>query len=490
MTLLSRCSNAKQVMKTLRRVPAKSLSILVCDIILFSSGEAEPFTQHNKVSNNTNKKNSPSGHSRRKSSSGTPAPPKDETRLLKRKEQNRAAQRAFRERKEKHVKDLEDKVSELEAKNEKTQSENDNLKDLLSRLQTENMMLRSATFTFTVPKSGSTSELGTFPTSPSTDSLFPANLASTSTPTPPAPSNSTTPQSTFPSSTIDWNALTSFDSSMLNLLDEPQPTATDGAIHMGFGNTFGGADAQQPPSYTTIASNPALMSFASAFDSTPGDVGSYNFDAHSLSTWSPPAATNDTGSLDDLFSGMLGSTNQPLADFNVLMSPPSSISPISHHNGSTAGQSPADSAASSSSPSLTTPSPEMHGAHHNMSDCPKTKASLAFAIKAQGDSPFAPPSSPETVRKTTDPATGKMVMCQGSSFPKTEQSEKNIEVLSAWRSITSNPRFKDVDINDLCTEFTNKAKCDGTKVVLEPQGVHHILETLSSKKRPNLLPPQ
>ena len=30
----------------------------------------------------------------------------DESRLLKRKEQNRAAQRAFRERKEKHVKDV------------------------------------------------------------------------------------------------------------------------------------------------------------------------------------------------------------------------------------------------------------------------------------------------------------------------------------------------------------------------------------------------
>jgi hypothetical protein len=30
----------------------------------------------------------------------------DESRLMKRKEQNRAAQRAFRERKEKHVKDV------------------------------------------------------------------------------------------------------------------------------------------------------------------------------------------------------------------------------------------------------------------------------------------------------------------------------------------------------------------------------------------------
>lgn len=36
----------------------------------------------------------------------SPIKPKDEGRLMKRKEQNRAAQRAFRERKEKHVKDV------------------------------------------------------------------------------------------------------------------------------------------------------------------------------------------------------------------------------------------------------------------------------------------------------------------------------------------------------------------------------------------------
>ena len=36
-------------------------------------------------------------------------------------------------------------------------------------------------------------------------------------------------------------------------------------------------------------------------------------------------------------------------------------------------------------------------------------------------------------------------------------------------------------MNELCAEFTAKAKCDGTKVVLEPQGVSHILETLSRK---------
>lgn len=42
---------------------------------------------------------------------------------------------------------------------------------------------------------------------------------------------------------------------------------------------------------------------------------------------------------------------------------------------------------------------------------------------------------------------------------------------------------QDSDINELCTEFTSKARCDGTKVVLEPQGVHHILEKLGSKNQ-------
>ena len=45
------------------------------------------------------------------------------------------------------------------------------------------------------------------------------------------------------------------------------------------------------------------------------------------------------------------------------------------------------------------------------------------------------------VRKMTD-GTGSIVMCKGSSFPKTEKSDRNIEVLTAWRTITSNPQFK------------------------------------------------
>lgn len=41
---------------------------------------------------------------------------------------------------------------------------------------------------------------------------------------------------------------------------------------------------------------------------------------------------------------------------------------------------------------------------------------------------------------------------------------------------------QNVDINELCSEFTRKARCDGTKVVLEPEGVCDIIETLGKRQ--------
>ncbi|KAJ2892003.1 PAP1-domain-containing protein [Zalerion maritima] len=55
----------------------------------------------------------------------------------KRKAQNRAAQRAFRERKEKHVKDLETKVEELQKYSESANNENDKLRAQIDRMTSE-----------------------------------------------------------------------------------------------------------------------------------------------------------------------------------------------------------------------------------------------------------------------------------------------------------------------------------------------------------------
>ncbi|KAH7067074.1 hypothetical protein FB567DRAFT_509476 [Paraphoma chrysanthemicola] len=61
----------------------------------------------------------------------------------RRKAQNRAAQRAFRERKERHVKDLESKLSALESSTHSLQSDNERLKLALQRARTENEILRA-----------------------------------------------------------------------------------------------------------------------------------------------------------------------------------------------------------------------------------------------------------------------------------------------------------------------------------------------------------
>ncbi|KAK3707230.1 hypothetical protein LTR37_012230 [Vermiconidia calcicola] len=63
----------------------------------------------------------------------------------RRKAQNRAAQRAFRERKERHVRDLEAKLNLLTATNTSLLSDNERLKLMLQRAQTENEILRATT---------------------------------------------------------------------------------------------------------------------------------------------------------------------------------------------------------------------------------------------------------------------------------------------------------------------------------------------------------
>ncbi|MCJ1367843.1 hypothetical protein MMC16_006978 [Acarospora aff. strigata] len=72
--------------------------------------------------------------------------------LSRRKAQNRAAQRAFRERKERHVKDLEQKLTSLEHASTTLASDNERLKRELEKIATENEILRA---TYALPKSHS-----------------------------------------------------------------------------------------------------------------------------------------------------------------------------------------------------------------------------------------------------------------------------------------------------------------------------------------------
>lgn len=78
-----------------------------------------------------------------------------------------------------------------------------------------------------------------------------------------------------------------------------------------------------------------------------------------------------------------------------------------------------------------------------------------------------------------------------AKFPKVQESPDNVEALQAWRSITFSLSLEEVDSNELCTEFAMKARYDGTKIVLVPEAVRHIIEKFKMKGLhcvPNLQP--
>lgn len=85
--------------------------------------------------------------------------------MQKRKAQNRAAQRAFRERKEKHVKDLEIKVEELQKLSDSTNQENGLLRAQVDRMQAELQQYRGRLSLLTHGNGASAmgSSLGSYP---------------------------------------------------------------------------------------------------------------------------------------------------------------------------------------------------------------------------------------------------------------------------------------------------------------------------------------
>jgi AP-1-like factor len=271
------------------------------------------------------------------------------------------------------------------------------------------MMLKQASFTFSVPKTA-----GSQPTS----SFMPDPAAAMAT------------------DNLDWGSLTTFDPSVLSLLDDSpsQPTATDGASQLDFG--FG-----SPGAFTTIASNPSFMSFASAFDDPPSEHPSagtppFSFDSSPPNSWGQSPSTSDPNAVEDLFNSCGPINFQALISDTPSINNRNSVSPILHRS------SPSTSSSGQSS-TLNTPkdSSSVSNACSGGADCPKTKEQIREHVAQQGLSVFAP--SPNlTIKETGDSVFGPTIMCKGSSFPKTAKSDSNVPVLSAWRTITSNPEFK------------------------------------------------
>ena len=414
---------------------------------------------------------------------------------------------------------LEDKLAAAEERNSATQAENEALREVISHLRSENIRLRDASFTFSVPStSGSSSSRSRTAAAPGTS---PADLQQQDTPmslfgSPPSATTSATasthdsPQSLFlnekgehaGTAVVGAGAPISFFDRQAS-----EQTATADAMGLDFG--FGPVLTETP--YTTIASNPMFMSFREpepfpmdASAATPmgaqhqnnnGAFGnningvSYAWPDVNMSMLDNLQAFDLTNSLDELFGGATTNGNNAPLDYQQYKNFSASQSPVSHHN----AKSPASSSTNSSSPGSQLQQqpngqsqPHRSNSSHDSSNpcasgtCPGTKEGLAGIIAKDQGSIFVPKSTPPA--SSPQPlSTADFVPCSNLQLPKTQKSDKNVEVMSAWKIIQANPKFQDVDINDLCAEFASKARCDGAQVVIEPDGMQQILEAVSRK---------
>ncbi|KAK8864352.1 hypothetical protein IAR55_001599 [Kwoniella newhampshirensis] len=198
---------------------------------------------------------------------------KEPNKAARRKEQNRAAQKAFRERREAKVKDLEAKVAELEAKSFGASVENENLRGILKRLQEENVALKQSAFTFSMPVNGTN---GT--NTPTNTSAFSAPQRQV--PKPPSPPHTNTDDSL--TSINDLPALSHRSSTGTNV-DSPESLVSVGSNQDNPPSLFAGSTFDA----FALGGRPEVLR---APLQKPQPAESHSFSSTSSASVSPPSS--------------------------------------------------------------------------------------------------------------------------------------------------------------------------------------------------------
>lgn len=195
-----------------------------------------------------------------------------------------------------------------------------------------------------------------------------------------------------------------------------------------------------------------FTSFASTFDSLSSDLSNssappsnpfltspFNFDMNSMSTWSPAPTTSQDSQLDDLFTGYLSVMNP--TDYSMPSQSSTSASPVTHHVATSFRPSTSQTSSSltPAAPQSNQSSPDNPLSVSNGDSGRLHKGTTCKKLITSGDpSPFAPGA----LRRGNESATLAFPCSEGAKFPKTVKSDQNIEVLTAWKNITSDPKFK------------------------------------------------
>lgn len=347
----------------------------------------------------------------------------------------------------------------LEAKTDTQAAENENLRELLTRLQNENVQLKQAQFNFTfqqpAPSAGGSSTGGPGPSAtggrhPSQPSQSPTEPVLTQNPTP--PTSKPTPDIHLFDAFSTNDSLSSFGISPPSTANTMANGATNGndASWLNMFNTFlgpGVTNGSSPNSalfngggmpYQTIASNPMFTSFReptpnawASFGAGPVDVNMNSYDE--LFGGGGPMAPSQglTPSMEDLltFNAFLPDTTTNL------------ISPLSQHvtppalpetstrqgSNSTFTLNGANSEASTSGSSSAQQSP------HNAKECPKSKSDFEAMIKKSSQDTFGPPVS------RPSPMDENGLRCK---IVPADPTKVNLDLGTAWKAVRQHPQFE------------------------------------------------
>ncbi|GAA6006163.1 uncharacterized protein JCM10292_000006 [Rhodotorula paludigena] len=352
----------------------------------------------------------------------------------RRRAQNRQAQRNFRERKEKHLKDLEERVVSLEQLSKDQDAENAALKQLLENLQNENERLKVYETAFTFDYSKDATGM------PQADQFNPAAAASQRLPTPPQSThaNSLDPNASFDGASSVGNDSFKFDTSLLG-------ASTSSS------SPLGGAYSTAPVSTAPVLDDSLFL--GSAFAASPlSSVGGAGSNA-SLPT--PPSATSSGMSpgASDLFTayrdplallGMEPPALTTLGDFDALFAAtPSSAAAASLPS---PGAFLAATAASSL-PSLTSSAAT--------SSAPSPEDPLAQFLNVS-PSPLSSGASPASTSSFVPPAFAtSFAGAVGGAVP---HDPATLEKYKPCQYTLKGEKYE-FDVDGLCSEMKLKATC-------------------------------
>ncbi|KAK3833259.1 MAG: transcription factor PAP1-domain-containing protein [Linnemannia gamsii] len=465
---------------------------------------------------------------------GKPAPKKAGRKPLtteptnKRKAQNRAAQRAFRDRKERYVKSLEDRIKELEDLNPgkgdtKLAEENLNLKVLVQKLETENYFLKEQAFTFDFPiaqpglynlaktANDNNSSTGSEQSSPSPVSqpinnptATPAKKA-TAGKTYTSTTNAATKPPTFDQ--LPWSPPSSIgdsvpNSPLENAESTPEPEVTTPQMtyvdNAGIVPRVHNSNNNNNNNNASAASARDLALFSSLLD------GAGN--TYSVVPNLGPSTTNVTNSLNAYSPSTIVSHPSPASTLIATSqhSPSPTIDDLVNNTPLFDAHGNIQFPATTTSTSMGLPSLTFEQTQALFTDFRDPSDHRDFFATFE-DPVEQVPFPPEAIgglfndqlfnytnsfanvastpsREESHEFLGKVTeWTQKEGLPPLDENERALPCPEVWEHIAKHPNFDDADIDDLCAEMKSKAKCSGHGPVIPVKEVTNIMNRMTEQ---------